>query len=68
MRGAGLVERCADLLVARHIDFAKDAANLGCDLFSALDVAVEHGDFGALGGKRPRSGFAKPRCAARYDC
>ena len=67
MRRARLVERRADLLVAGHVDFAEDAADLRRDLLAALDVAVEHGDLRALGGERAGGRFAKARGGAGDD-
>ncbi len=68
MGGAGLVERGRDLLVARHIDLAEDAADLGRDFLALVGVAVEDRDLGALGGQRPRGRLAEARCAAGDDC
>jgi hypothetical protein len=59
MSGAGFLEGGGDLLVAGHVDFAEDAADLAPNLLAALDVAVEDGDLRALGGERPGGRFAK---------
>ena len=67
MGGASLGERCRDLLVPGHVDFAEDAADFGRDLLALFGIAVEHGDLGALRRQRTRGRLAEARGAAGDD-
>ena len=67
MRGARFGKALGNAVVVGHIDFAKDAFDIGGDLLAFIFLHVEDGDSDAPRRERARRGFAKTRCSARDD-
>jgi len=67
VRVARLGEGGVHRLVGRHVGLAEHAADLRGDAAALVLVPVEDRDPGALGGERPRGGFAEAGCRARDD-
>ena len=68
MRRARFGKARVDAFVAGDVDVAEYAANFSSQCITLVGLQIEYRDLHAFGGKRPRSCFAKARCAACNHC